>query len=172
MTALVADGKLAELIELASAAPHGDFVEVGVYAGGSARVLYQICHQRHCRLHLFDTFEGLPWKSEWDVHEVGQFAFSDTHLLTREMPGAWIYKGIFPDTLPDDLQNIAFVHEDTDQYQSTKAVIDHLYPRLVDGGIILFDDYFTADCPGSKKAIDECGHALHRGREHVFIRKG
>ncbi len=172
MTALVADGKLAELIELASAAPHGDFVEVGVYAGGSARVLYQICLARGRRLHLFDTFAGLPHKSEWDIHQVGHFSFEGMHLLKREMPRAWIYKGVFPETLPGDLHNVAFVHEDVDQYQSVKDVIERLYPRLVDGGMILFDDYFTADCPGAKKAIDECGHALHRGKEHVYVMKG
>jgi O-methyltransferase len=165
--------KLAEMGRIASAAPPGDFVEVGVFDGGSAKPLYEVCQRQRRWLYLFDTFAGIPHKSEWDVHGVGAMCFSDVDAIRAAMPLAAIYKGIFPATAEDVLfpAGIAFVHEDSDQYESTKSVIDRLYPHLVPGGIILFDDYDTPDCPGSRKAIDECGHQLHRAQSHVYIVK-
>ena len=45
----------------------GDIAEVGVYRGGSAKL---ICEAKgHKKLHLFDTFEGLPDLSVWMIRE-------------------------------------------------------------------------------------------------------
>jgi O-methyltransferase len=42
----------------------GDIAEVGVYTGGSAKI---VCEAKGDRtLHLFDTFEGLPQPSKVD----------------------------------------------------------------------------------------------------------
>src|SRR6266516_8082503 len=59
----------------------GDFLEVGVYRGGSARLLRNILATssttRH--LHLFDTFEGMPeTDAARDLHKSRDF--SDTSL--------------------------------------------------------------------------------------------
>ena len=32
---------------------------------------------------------------------------------------------------------------------------DFFYPRLTPGGMMLFDDYGFASCPGVRKAVDE-----------------
>lgn len=44
----------------------GDMAEVGVYQGGSAKIICEAKDQR--ALHLFDTFAGLPKVSEKDTH--------------------------------------------------------------------------------------------------------
>ncbi len=53
----------------------------------------------------------------------------------------------------DDVGRIAFLHMDGDWYESTRAIIDNLYDRVVDGGFIQVDDYgFWRGC---KKALQE-----------------
>ena len=42
---------------------------------------------------------------------------------------------------------------DTDWYESTRHELEHLYPRLVSGGVLLIDDY--GHWAGSRKAVDE-----------------
>jgi len=161
LTSAISESNLKYLADVAATAPSGAFVEVGVYRGGSAQRLYWVAERQGRALHLFDTFEGIPHKSEFDHHNVGDFADGVDLIAMREaMPRATFYKGIFPDTLPETLTRIAFVHDDSDQYESTRAVIERLYPKLVPLGIIYFDDYWTPTCPGSRRAIDECGLPL------------
>ena len=42
---------------------------------------------------------------------------------------------------------------DTDYYKSTKHELNHLYPLLIRGGVLIIDDYGT--WAGVKKAVDE-----------------
>jgi len=53
-------------------------------------------------------------------------------------------------TLPD---KIAVLRLDTDWYESVKASLEALYPRLSPGGVIVFDDYGAWN--GARKAVDE-----------------
>lgn len=157
------------MADLAAGTPPGRFVEVGVWQGGSAQFLYEVAQFQKRSLHLFDTFTGIPHASAFDMHKVGDFSEGvNLEAMQKVMPQAAFHSGVFPATLPSWLDRIAFVHEDADQYQSTKDVIAHLWPRLIKGGVMLFDDYWTTDCPGSRKAIDESGLTL---QEHRVSRK-
>jgi hypothetical protein len=42
---------------------------------------------------------------------------------------------------------------DTDWYASTKHELEHLYPRLRHGGILIIDDY--GHWKGARQAVDE-----------------
>ena len=42
---------------------------------------------------------------------------------------------------------------DTDWYESTRHELEHLFPRLVPGGVLLIDDY--GHFQGAAKAVDE-----------------
>lgn len=130
---------LKELASLCAQAPHGAIVEVGVYQGGSAFALSQVTNGRP--LHLFDTFRGIPEESPGDVFSIGSFGDVDLKHITDAIPRAHYHIGIFPATLPDDLQNIAFVHVDCDQRITCRNCIKELWPRMVPGGIMAFDDY-------------------------------
>jgi O-methyltransferase len=55
-----------------------------------------------------------------------------------------------PGRAPDRL---AVVRLDTDWYASTKHEMEHLYPRLSEGGVLIIDDY--GHWRGSRKAVDE-----------------
>ncbi|MGM3941125.1 TylF/MycF family methyltransferase, partial [Salmonella sp. NW387] len=49
-----------------------------------------------------------------------------------------------------------FVHVDVDLYQPTRDSIQFFYPRMVPGGIMLFDDYGSGmQSPGAARAVDD-----------------
>jgi hypothetical protein len=63
-------------------------------------------------------------------------------------------KGKVEDTLPKHApKSIAILRLDTDFYASTKHELEHLYPRLVTGGVLIIDDY--GYWAGSRRATDE-----------------
>ena len=138
----------------------GDFAEVGVYKGGSAKMIYQSVHGQRA-IHLFDTFEGVPQSqvSERDYHTKnfvyedegakglmsgGVFAASEEEVaeLFRGKENVTLYKGIFPDTsVAVEDKTFAFVYLDADLYEPTKAGLNFFYEKLSQGGIIVVDDY-------------------------------
>jgi hypothetical protein len=114
----------------------GDIAEVGVLAGGSAKL---ICEAKGDRvLHLFDTFEGLPEVGEHDPgFEKGwlRAPFESTQAYLSRYPGVRIYKGLFPKTAaPIKNVRFSFVHLDADLYQSTLESLKFFYPRMNRGG--------------------------------------
>lgn len=157
---LLSPESLATLLALAESTPPGDFVEVGVYRGGVAKRLSELAARRSAdgthltRLHLFDTFTGIPEKGpEDDIHEIGDFADTSLAAVQAAVPDAVYHVGVYPGTMPKDWwDDVAFVHVDCDQYRCTVAAIVHFLPLLAEGGIMLFDDY--AETSGARQAVD------------------
>ena len=139
----------------------GDMAEVGVYQGGSAKLIAEVKNEKE--LYLFDTFEGLPKVSTKDTHfgtsywKTGEF--SNTSLENVEnylsnYKNIYCYKGKFPETSePIKIKKFSFVHLDVDLFQSTIDCLEFFYPRMINGGIILTHDYHT---DGVKQAFNEC----------------
>jgi len=135
----------------------GDIAEVGVYKGGSAKIICSVKGDRN--LHLFDTFEGLPRVDDidavWPFYE-GKFAasYDDVKTYLEKEKNVYLYKGLFPDTsVPVKDSFFSFVNLDVDTYESTKKCLEFFYPRMSPGGVIVSHDYLTA--PGVRKAIDD-----------------
>ncbi len=150
--ALIPDCNLESLYALAMSTPPGDFVELGVFKGGSAWVLQRALDKRGVgKLHLFDTFTGIPEKTDGlDSFGLGDFKETNVQDVMAAIPEAVFHVGRFPDTLPEHVKDLSFVHVDCDQYESCRLAIFLLWPRLLPGGIMAFDDYPFA---GIKKAI-------------------
>jgi len=140
------------LLRAANEAPEGNFVEVGVYKGGSAWHLNEVCKKRGCELYLFDTFTGMPFQGELDVCGVGLFFETSYERVCAAVPEAHVYKGVFPETMPKEMKDISFAHLDCDQEYSIKSSIDVIVPRMVRDGIIYIDDY--EGMPGVKRAVE------------------
>jgi len=121
-------------------------IEVGVYKGGTAKVIIENLSSS-CDLYLFDTFEGIPNKSEYDnIHIVGDFNDSSYKIILKLFKlykNAHIYKGVFPDETSKFIEDIIFkiVHLDVDTYISYKKCLEFLYDRVIKDGYIIFDDY-------------------------------
>lgn len=161
---VIPHASMKDIISFAEDSPPGSFVELGVYKGGSAWHLAQIAKEQGRELHLFDTFTGIPEKSEHDLqHNVGDFRDTDEERVRALIPSAHFHVGVFPETMTET-GPIAFAHVDCDQYRSCLAAIDQFSPRMVPGSIMLFDDYSV--CSGVTKAVDErFGNQIHRTQE-------
>ena len=138
----------------------GDMAEVGVYRGGMALIIANSAQSKHKRLHLFDTFAGMPATDrEKDWHRPGDFADTSLEEVTETLSGfnrISFYQGLFPDTAdPIKTSTFCFVHIDVDIYRSVRDCCEFFYPRMETGGVMLFDDYGKFTCPGAKLAVDE-----------------
>ena len=140
----------------------GDVAEFGVYKGHTAAAIDRLLTQEGSgkKLHLFDSFAGLPdithpLDSSWKKGDLSS-SITKVQELFEESPRAKIIEGYFSDTFPDhpSLQ-FSFCHVDSDLYTSVKECIDYIMPRLSSGGVIVFDDYGFRETPGGKAAIEE-----------------
>jgi len=153
----ISEANLLIMLDIANKAPDGDFIEVGVYQGGSAVRLYEITEQQGRALYLYDTFEGTPYySSAFDSIPVGEFSDTNEKEIQSLMPNSHVIKGLFPGSILGihKKNKIAFAHIDCDQYWSVKESIEALKPLMTDGGIMYFDDY--GSLAGATKAVDEC----------------
>ncbi len=135
----------------------GDIAEVGVYQGGSSKL---ICAAKGTRsLHLFDTFAGLPARKDIDLADFteGEYACSldSVRSYLRSYAGITFYEGLFPETAApiSNHHRFSFVHIDVDLYESTRSCLEFFYPRISPGGALLSHDYYAAS--GVKAAFDE-----------------
>ena len=147
----------------------GDVCELGCWRGLSA---YQIATHikslnENIDLHIFDSFQGLSEYDDIDIvpeieqdfnQRREQFACGEDIVRSNlsEFDFIHYYKGWIP-TRFDEVKyhQFSFVHIDVDLYQPIYDAFEFFYPRLVKGGIMVFDDYGSTMFPGAKKAVDE-----------------
>ena len=178
---LLSEDRLTVIKDLAESVRHleGDAAELGVYKGGSARVIATSLPQK--KIYLFDTFKGMPFQDDGDIHQAGEFADTSFDSVLANLAGlsnVTLLAGIFPDETAHNvaLRSFCFVHIDADQYRSTADAIRFFYPRLVVGGYLVFDDYGWRNCPGVKAAVDEFfsvrnERVMSRATHQVYICK-
>lgn len=136
----------------------GDAVEIGVHQGDSASLICETLAPS--TVYLFDTFTGMPAEmitEGIDYHTKNDFRDTSLQAVKKRLEkydNAVIVPGIFPHTA-EMSPRLRFVHIDCDLYLSTKAALEWCWPLLVDGGVILDDDYQCWSCGGAKKAVDE-----------------
>lgn len=137
----------------------GDVVEFGCHEGRTAMLLSSLTPKK---IHLYDSFVGLPEASEMDRkinHVAGAMAadfFAVTHRFIESVLAPPVaYKGWFKDVcrfeLPD---HIAFAHIDCDLHDSILRSLELVYPLLSVGAVCVIDDYNLTDWPGVKVAVD------------------
>ena len=162
----------------------GCIVELGVYKGASfftwTKLLETFCPgDRYRKVYGFDHFEGLVDFSDKDGEhradyydkQLGGWKASANHAktlvhLTNEdsmMPGisrCELIEGNILETLPRFIDEnpglrISLLHFDVDVYEPTKFALDLLYPKVVKGGAIIFDEYGLMPWEGESIAVEE-----------------
>lgn len=157
----------------------GDIVECGVWRGGNmllAATTLKSLGDTARDIYLYDTFEGMTAPSEMDRDYLGTPAQA---LLKREVRGAGVWceasledvqrtmglssypaerihyvRGPVEQTIPGAApEKIAVLRLDTDWFESTRHEMEHLFPRLSPGGILIIDDY--GHWQGARRAVDE-----------------
>ena len=160
----------------------GSFVECGVWRGGSMMMIALTLQRLGAydrELWLYDTFEGMTSPGSEDVQEMSGRAASEIlgeHEKTLDDPfwgvapraivEANLHRTGYPNdhvhfiegdvrtTIPSESpEQIALLRLDTDWYASTLHELEHLYPRLARGGVLIVDDY--GYWRGARKATDE-----------------
>ncbi|MFJ6700806.1 TylF/MycF/NovP-related O-methyltransferase [Streptomyces sp. NPDC091272] len=157
----------------------GAIVECGVWRGGSMQACAKTllaAGVEDRELYLFDTFEGMTPPTDEDRRLDGRSAQELLDIQGKDRP-IWAVatledvksgfekvpypeerihyvQGKVEDTVPGEApEQISILRLDTDWYASTKHELQHLYSRLVSGGVLLIDDY--GYWQGSRQAVDE-----------------
>ncbi|MFG5406983.1 TylF/MycF/NovP-related O-methyltransferase [Piscinibacter sakaiensis] len=180
MTSLARRASLLQAVDhVLRAGIPGDIVECGVWRGGSMMAVALALQARGDtarELFLYDTFEGMNAPTEADRSHHGERA-ADQLARTPRGEGVWCEAGLedvqanlaatgypagrihcvrgpveqtIPGTLPG---RIALLRLDTDWYESTRHELEHLYPLLQPGGVLIIDDY--GHWQGARRAVDE-----------------
>ena len=173
----------------------GDFVECGVWRGGSAMAIAWKLRDMGVddrRLVLYDTFAGMTPPTGNDVEIATGRSAASLLAETERVDGnnLWCIASLddvrsnigltgYPldrvefvvgdvaETLPlGSSEEIALLRLDTDWYESTRAELEFLYPVLSGGGVCIIDDYGHWD--GSRRAVDEF---LSEAGIHPFVHR-
>lgn len=157
----------------------GDFVECGVWKGGSSMMIAQVLKGLGVTdrtLWLYDTYEGMSEPGEEDRDFSGQTAADQLQQADKgNSHSVWCYssfeevqanmaqtgypaekirfiKGKVEDTIPGAIpEQVALLRLDTDWYASTLHELVYLYPLLQQRGVLIIDDF--GHWEGAKKAV-------------------
>lgn len=148
----------------------GSFVECGVWRGGMiAGMAATVGNDR--KYVLLDSFEGLPpadvqdgpaaamWQADSSSPNFHDNCRAEEVEARRACALAGVSEpdirpGWFADTVPALAREgapIALLRLDGDWYESTMTCLEHLFPLVIDGGVIIIDDYGTWD--GCNRAV-------------------
>jgi len=151
----------------------GDFVECGVWKGGSVMAMALTLLQLNTQdrdLYLFDTFQGMTAPGDRDVDYRGQSAralIDQVRCIASKEEAVGVVtgtgydpsrihviKGPVEETIPSQApESISLLRLDTDWHDSTRHELVHLFPRVVPRGVIILDDY--GHWQGARQAVDE-----------------
>lgn len=143
-----------------------DIVEFGSYRGGSAIFLATLLARLYpgARIFACDTFAGMPPTDKaLDHHSAGDFANSDedeinTYARSIGLTNLITVKGLVEDTFPTNFspeQGFGLAHIDLDIYHPIKYIQNAVYPRIVPGGYMVYDDATASSCIGATQAVEE-----------------
>ncbi len=163
----------------------GDIVELGVYRGASLLSWANFLEirnmgDRHKKVIGFDNHKGFGKLDDKDGGEnqqlgkmEGGFACNqfeeqlhdairifDQDRFIPYKPRVVLVKGDIEQTVPQYVEDnpglrISLLHFDADLYRPTLMGLKHLWPLVVPGGIVLFDEYGIPPWEGESKAVDE-----------------
>jgi O-methyltransferase len=163
---------LIQLVKLAlNSNLEGNVAECGCYKGHSSYIISTFIKKANSdkKFFIFDSFAGLSEKDpnldrpafddpdEEAASDVGRFACSlgEVQKNLAKFPFITYFQGYIPDRFEEVSDNrFCFVHIDVDLYQPTFDALDFFYPRLVNGGVIVIDDYGSSVYKGAARAVD------------------
>lgn len=134
----------------------GVIIEAGCFKGGSTAKFSLVARYLQRELVVFDSFEGLPDNSENHETTISGSSIKDW-FKAREFCGSLdevksnvskygdisvcrFVKGWFDNTLPVFNEKICAAYLDVDLASSTRTCLQHIYPKLVPGGVLVSQD--------------------------------
>jgi len=175
----------------------GDFIECGVAAGSQIGAMQQAMLDKQISRTIwgFDSFEGIPFAGINDTEQPGIGEIDKNKIGLLETTGIascsqedvlknfqlWnlptnnlkLIKGWFENTIEPtskEIKEIAMLRLDGDLYSSTYVCLEHLFEKVVIGGIIIIDDWNLTGCQKAvKKFID--GRKIKKFNEIAYFIK-
>lgn len=154
-----------QLVGEAAKLDSGDILEVGVWRGGTGCLMAQraMLTGASATVYLCDTFEGVVKAGSSDRHYAGGEHADTSESLVRALADRMglenvkILKGTFPEQTGHLIADTSFrlCHIDVDVYDSGREVLDWAWPRLLPGGIVVFDDYGFLSTGGITRLVNE-----------------
>mgnify|MGYP000888142669 FL=1 len=159
---------LRELEMVLQSGATGNVVEFGCYVGTTSLFIRRLldAYDFTGEFHVYDSFAGLPEKTQADASAAGEQFKAGELLAPRKtfiqnfkkagLKPPIIHKGWFADFSPNNVpEDISFAFFDGDFYES---IVDSF--RVCDGkfqetATIIVDDYANEALPGAARAVDE-----------------
>lgn len=185
----------------------GDFAEAGVMAGGHIAVMDYVLrkHGQTRVVHAFDSFDGIPQATEEDdpdsqkVYGIRRSneLMKSTGVSRVDVPGFKYFMNIW-DARIENIRihegwfqnyfslatfayfpNLAFLRIDVDLVESVKLCLKYLYPLVITGGYVVFDDWGMIDspnegigCPPNRRVLFEMTGLKPESFNHVIGNSG
>jgi len=168
----------------------GDVCEFGVAQGETSALIANEIRRGSRRLHLFDSFEGLPPPTGRDslTHDIfslgsieayaGAMACPEDQVQARLADVGFprdrftIHRGFIEELIHRDRNlpsRVSFAYVDFDFYEPIAIALDYLHQVTRPGAIVIVDDYDFFST-GSKSAVDEFVARHSAQREHYSLR--
>lgn len=140
----------------------GAVLEVGAWRGGSAAILAAVA--RPSPVYVADTWKGVVKAGPRDdYYKGGEHADADIGTVkalfeSLELTNFRLLPGIFPEEssggIPSE-ESFSLVHIDVDVYLSAKDATEWVWPRVVPGGAVVYDDFGFYGCEGVTAYVHE-----------------
>ena len=154
----------------------GNVVELGCYVGTTSLFIRRLldAYKFTGEFHVYDSFEGLPPKSVQDQSVAGdQFVTGELKASRKQLRENFkkaglnapvIHKCWFNELTDASIPgSVCFAFFDGDYYQSIDDSFRAVAPKLVDGAVVMVDDYTNEALPGASRATDKWAH--HYGKQ-------
>lgn len=160
----------------------GDIVELGIFRGRSLMSLAHFLEihnmgDRHKQVFGFDNWQGLKLTEKDGAPQEGKkdgnynasqykqelldiIKVFDADRLAPHKPRIVLVDGNIEETVPKFIADhpglrISLIHFDCDTYEPTMTGLKYLYPLVVTGGVVMFDEYGLRPWEGESKAVDD-----------------
>ena len=145
----------------------GAFIEVGVWKGGTGCLLASAASKP---VLLCDTFRGVVKAGPRDTYykggEHGDATEEEVRSLASQLEVLHrirVIRGVFPDDTGVSVNEpLSLCHIDVDVYESARDVFNKIWPLMIRGGVVVFDDYGFQGCEGVTSFVNEIPSGDHR----------
>lgn len=161
----------------------GIYCECGVAAG--AQIIAMAYGAPNKTIYAFDSFEGIPLPSNRDDQMPGLRKLSEAERKELPDPGKQVLEssgatsvpvydfwehlgrstvnkgnvvpviGWFEETVIGFDEDISLLRLDGDLYNSTFVCLQHLFPKVISGGVVIIDDWNLPGCQAACKEYFE-----------------
>jgi hypothetical protein len=142
----------------------GDFVECGVNEGWISLTICNLLNfgAVNKQFFLFDTYEGIPPEqiAPEEADRAALHNYPDCYEAAKRsfapFPNAKLVRGRVPDTLTNvDIEKVSYLSIDMNIEYPERAAIEHFWPKLSPGGIVILDDYAFGGYDRQHDSMDE-----------------